>query len=90
MQELILKPQSTNLGNICADHTRRLQFLFGEFWRGDYSMEEYRKKSRELTQLFADELQAWLAGNISKAVGTGSSDTLILTRVLEQLLPPGC
>ncbi len=45
------------LATICADHTRRLQLLFQEFWTGNVNMWIYRKKSRELTQQFVNELE---------------------------------
>lgn len=58
MNELIPTFQSADLATICADHTQRLQLLFGTFWNGEVTMWQYRKKSRELTQLFVNELEA--------------------------------
>jgi hypothetical protein len=58
MSELIPKFQGADLATICADHTQRLQLLFCKFWNGDVTMWQYRKKSRELTPLFVNELEA--------------------------------
>jgi len=44
------------LATICAEHTRRLQLLFQEFYCGTASMHQYRKRSRELTQWLVDEV----------------------------------
>lgn len=44
------------LAAICAEHTRRIQLLFHEFYNGKVSMQEYRKQSRELTQRLVDEI----------------------------------
>ncbi len=46
------------LAAICAEHTRRVQLLFHEFYNGKVSMQEYRKRSRELTQWLVDEIVA--------------------------------
>ena len=42
---------------MCAAHTRRVQLLAGQFWKGGIDMWHYRKQSRELTQQFVMELQ---------------------------------
>lgn len=44
------------LATICAEHTRRVQLLFHEFFSDNVSMQEYRKRSRELTQKLVIEL----------------------------------
>lgn len=46
------------LATICAEHTRQVQLLFHEFYDGKVSMQEYRKRSRELTQWLVDEIVA--------------------------------
>ncbi len=52
--------QGMNLATVCAEHTRRVQLLSGQFWKGDIDMWHYRKLSRELTQQFVNELAALL------------------------------
>jgi hypothetical protein len=49
---------SADISTICANHTQRLQLLFGKFWNGELTMWQYRKQSRELTQQFVNELEA--------------------------------
>ena len=58
MNDLIPTSHSVDLATICADHTQRLQLLFGKFWNGEVTMWQYRKTSRELTQQFVNELEA--------------------------------
>ena len=58
MNYLILTSHSADLATICADHTKRLQLLFGKFWNGDIDTWHYRKQSRVLTQQFVHELAA--------------------------------
>lgn len=50
-----LVPQRS-LAVVCAEHTRRVQLLVASFYRGNLSMQEYRKRSRELTQGLVDEI----------------------------------
>ena len=45
--------QGKDFANVYAEHTRRVQLLSGQFWKGDIDMWHYRKLSRELTQQFA-------------------------------------
>jgi hypothetical protein len=52
--------QHPDLATIFAVHTRRIQLLSGQFWKGDIDMWHYRKQSRELTQQFMNELAALL------------------------------
>jgi len=49
-----------DLATVCAEHTRRIQLLSGQFWKGDIDLWRYRKLSRELTQQFVNELAALL------------------------------
>lgn len=58
MKDTKLTRPSADLATICADHTKRLQLLFGKFWNGDIDTWQYRKQSRELTQQFVNELVA--------------------------------
>jgi len=60
MNNPLPKIQSTDVANLCAEHTRRVQVLSGKFWNGDIDMWHYRKLSRELTQQFVHELEALL------------------------------
>lgn len=46
----------STLATICAEHTRRVQVLFYEFYSGKVSMQEYRKRSRELTQRLVNDI----------------------------------
>ena len=46
------------LATICAEHTRQVQLLFHVFYNGNVSMQEYRKRSRELTQWLVDAIEA--------------------------------
>jgi hypothetical protein len=55
LNKQIIAPRS--LAAICAEHTRRVQLLTVEFYSGKLSMQEYRKRSRELTQGLVDELK---------------------------------
>ena len=66
---------STDLATICADHTKRLQLLFGKFWNGDIDTWQYRKQSRELTQQFVNELVALF----NQALSPASSATPVKT-----------
>jgi len=52
--------QNSDLATVCAEHTRRVQHLSGQFWKGDIDLWRYRKLSRELTQEFVNELTALL------------------------------
>jgi hypothetical protein len=52
--------QGSDFANVCAEHTRRIQLLAGQFWKGDIDTWKYRKLSRELTQQFMNELAALL------------------------------
>jgi hypothetical protein len=52
--------QGKDFANVCVEHTRRVQLLAGQFWKGDIDMWHYRKLSRELTQQFMNELAALL------------------------------
>lgn len=61
MNEPIPTLQGAELATICADHTQRIQLLFGQFWNGEVTMWQYRKKSREQTQLFVNELEAFFS-----------------------------
>jgi len=60
MSNLLAALQSRDFATICANHTKRIQLLTGEFWNGDIDMWHYRKQCRELTQHFANELQVLL------------------------------
>jgi len=60
MNNLLPTLQGTNFANLCAEHTRRVQLLSGQFWKGEIDMWHYRKLSRELTQQFVNELVALL------------------------------
>ena len=44
------------LATLCAEHIRRVQLLFHEFYSGKVSMQEYRRRSRELTQQLVNEI----------------------------------
>lgn len=46
------------LAMICAEHTRRVQLLFADFYKSNVSMQQYCKRSRELTQRLVDEVIA--------------------------------
>jgi hypothetical protein len=48
--------QNTNLAIICAEHTRRVQHLSWQFWKGNIDLWSYRKLSRELTERLLDEI----------------------------------
>ncbi len=52
--------QGKVFANLCAEHTRRVQLLTGKFWQGAIDLWRYRKRSRELTQQFVNELAALL------------------------------
>lgn len=58
MKDTKLTLQNADLATICAEHTQRLQLLFGQFWNGEVTMWQYRKQSRVLTQRFVNELAA--------------------------------
>ncbi len=45
-----------DVANLCAEHTRCVQLLAGQFWNGDIDLWHYRRRSRELTQQFVNEL----------------------------------
>jgi len=60
MNDLLPKLQGKDFANLCAEHTRRVQLLSGQFWNGDIDNWHYRKLSRELTQQFVNELAALL------------------------------
>ncbi len=51
---------ATDLATICAEHTRRVQLLTGQFWQGEIDLWHYRKLSRELTQQFVNDVTALL------------------------------
>ena len=55
--------QYVDFANVCAEHTRRVQLLSGQLWHGDIDMLHYRRRSRELTQQFVNELQVILNQN---------------------------
>jgi hypothetical protein len=61
---------SRDLPSLCAEHTRRLQLLFHAFYIGNMSMQEYRKRSRELTQNFVNELMLLLTKSDISAIDT--------------------
>ncbi len=60
MNNLLPKLQGMDFANVCAEHTRRVQLLSGQFWHGDIDLWHYRKLSRELTQQFVNEIAALL------------------------------
>jgi hypothetical protein len=60
MSSLLPSLQGRDFANVCAEHTRRIQLLSGQFWQGDIDLWHYRKLSRELTQQFMNELSALL------------------------------
>jgi hypothetical protein len=51
---------ATDLATLCAEHTRCVQILTGQFWQGDINLWRYRKLSRGLTQQFVNEVAALL------------------------------
>jgi hypothetical protein len=65
MTNLPLTLQNPDLATTCAEHTRRVQLLTGQFWKGDRDLWSCRKLSRELTQQFVNELAALC----NKAIG---------------------
>lgn len=65
INEFRVRARNAVLATICADHTRRLQLLFQEFWAGRLNTWIYRKKARELTQQFVNELEACINQDIS-------------------------
>ena len=60
MNDLLPKLQGKDFANVFAEHTRRVQLLSGQFWKGEIDMWHYRKLTRELTQQFVNELAALL------------------------------
>ena len=64
MSDLLPAASSKDLATICAEHTRHVQLLAGQFWKGNIDMWHYRKQSRELTQQFAAELQVLFNQNM--------------------------
>jgi len=60
MNNLLPTLQGKDFANLCAEHTRRIQLLSGQFWNGEIDVWHYRKLSRELTQQFVNELAALL------------------------------
>jgi len=60
MNDLLPALQGRDFANLCAEHTRRVQRLSGEFWNGEIDLWHYRRRSRELTQQFVHELAALL------------------------------
>jgi hypothetical protein len=64
MSKLSPTLQGKDFANVCVEHTRRVQLLAGQFWKGDIDMWHYRKLSRELTQQFMDELAALLTRTV--------------------------
>ena len=64
MNNLLPTLQDKDFANVCAEHTRRVQLLAGEFWSGDIDTRHYRKLSRELTQQFMNELAALLSRTV--------------------------
>jgi hypothetical protein len=75
MNELKQIPHGTDLATLCADHTQRLQLLFGMFWNGEVTMWQYRKQSRELTQLFVNELTSLFNQTLPPASSDSPSKT---------------
>lgn len=51
---------ATDVATLCAEHTRRVQHLTGQFWKGEIDLWRYRKLSRDLTQQFVNEVAALL------------------------------
>jgi len=47
------------LARLCANYTRQVQLLYGEFYLGRLSLAAYRQRSRELVQQFVTELEGW-------------------------------
>ena len=80
MNKLIPTSQSTELATICADHTRRLQLLFGQFWNGEVTTWQYRKQSRELTQRFVHELEALVNQPLPPASSGSPAETSLNLR----------
>jgi hypothetical protein len=60
MTNLPATAQGKDVATLCAEHTRRVQLLTGQFWKGEIDLWHYRKLSRELTQQFVNELAAVL------------------------------
>jgi hypothetical protein len=60
MNNLLPTLQGKDFANLCAEHTRHVQLLTGQFWNGDIDLWHYRKRSRELTQQFVNEVAALL------------------------------
>jgi len=60
MSNLLPTLQGRDFANVCAEHTRRVQLLSGQFWQGGIDTWHYRKLSRELTQQFMIALAALL------------------------------
>jgi hypothetical protein len=60
MNNLLSTLQNLYLATVCEEHTRRIQLLAGQFWKGDIDLWRYRKLSRELTQQFVNELAVLL------------------------------
>ena len=60
MSDLLPSLQGRDFATVCAEHTRRIQLLSGQFWQGDIDMWHYRKTTRELTQQFVNELATLL------------------------------
>lgn len=56
MNNLPASPSGMDIANLCAEHTRRVQHLTGQFWQGDIDLWHYRRRSRELTQQLVNEL----------------------------------
>jgi hypothetical protein len=47
-----------DIATVCSEHTRRVQLLTGQFWKGDIDLWHYRKQSRDFTQQLVNDLQA--------------------------------
>jgi hypothetical protein len=56
--------QHPDFATLRAEHTRHIQLLSGQFWKGDIDLWRYRKLSRELTEHSHRKLTSYSVGKM--------------------------